>query len=177
VRSRLFRHPRLRRLLIAPGALTLATSVIALVASGFWHYEYRRWDDNGFSCRYFQIARGRVEAGRTDLFRVMDAGPAHSLKYQSDIPLRWRWSSCTSRPVVSFERYWPAQGMCWDWIISIPLWIPAAASAAALVPPVYLSMRRKRHGKTGRCVGCGYSLAGLSGDICPECGRTVANLP
>lgn len=174
MRGPLLRRPRLRRLLTAAAAFTLAISLIPLVASGFWHYEYRRWDGNGFSCRYLQIARGRIEAGRTDLFRVMDAGPAHSLKYQSDIPLRWRWSSWTSRPVVSFERYWPAPDMEWDWIISIPLWIPAAASAAALAPPVFMSLRRRRHLKAGRCVGCGYSLAGLTGDICPECGGATS---
>lgn len=143
-----------------------------MFASGFWHYEYRLWDGNGFSCRYFRIARGRAEAGRTDLFRVMDAGPSHSLKYQRDIPLWWRWSPWTARPVVSFKRYWAAPDMNWDWIVSVPLWIPAGTSAAVLIPLMILSARRRRLAGLGRCPSCAYDRTGLPpGAPCPECGR------
>ncbi len=166
---------RPRRLLTAAAAFTLVASVFVGFASGFWHYECRWWDGNGFSCRYFSIARGRIEAGRTDLFRVMDAGPAESLKYQPEVSWRWRWRRWADRPMVFFRPYWAAPDMNLDWIVSIPLWIPGVLSAAVLVPPVLRTARRRRRFKAGRCPRCGYDLAGLApAAVCPECGRSPA---
>lgn len=51
--------------------------------------------------------------------------------------------------------------------IRIPLWIPPAMSAA-LCAGAFWRVRRARG--VGACPECGYSLAGLTGARCPECG-------
>jgi hypothetical protein len=151
--------------------LTLAASVVLFVISGFWHYEHRRWDDRGCSCRYLRVARGRIEMGRTDLFRLVEAGPEQGLQYQPDVPLGWRWSSWMEAPKVSLKPYWPEPDAEWDWIVSIPLWIPAAAATLALLPATFVRWRSRGRARVNGCPSCGYSLAGLRGDLCPECGR------
>lgn len=42
-----------------------------------------------------------------------------------------------------------------------------------LVPGAYRRIRAKRCRLRGRCVGCGYSLTGLTADRCPECGGEI----
>jgi hypothetical protein len=166
---------RLFRLLRALAVVTLLLCLVMGIVSGFYHYEYRTWDDDGFSCRYLLLARGRIEAGRTDLFRIMDAGPTHALEFRHDTPLLSRWSAWTSHPIVSLKPYWPAPEMNWDWLVSIPLWIPAAASALFLTPVVIVGHRKRRRTRSGTCLTCGYSLAGIVADRCPECGQPDNN--
>ncbi len=50
----------------------------------------------------------------------------------------------------------------------MPAWI---AATALLVPPVIV-LARRRPRRAGHCA-CGYSLAGLTDDTCPECGRML----
>ncbi len=57
-------------------------------------------------------------------------------------------------------------------LVSVPLWVPAAAAlltAGAARTPEMVARRRARN---GRCPKCNYSRAGLVSDaLCPECGR------
>lgn len=53
-----------------------------------------------------------------------------------------------------------------------------------LVPPgLWLGLatarqiKRRRRAREGRCVSCGYSLAGNTTDICPECGARLKSKP
>ncbi len=69
-------------------------------------------------------------------------------------PRIWRW-----RPT-----WLSASGV---WLVSLPLWIPAAA--AAVVLGVAWRGGRRARARAGRCEHCGYDLTGIVG-ACPECG-------
>jgi hypothetical protein len=66
----------------------------------------------------------------------------------------------------------PAGG---GFILVVPLWPVAAASAAA-----YLWCGRRAAALKpgpGRCAACGYDLAALRGEVCPECGARTPSAP
>ncbi|MCA9275029.1 MAG: hypothetical protein KDA29_03290 [Phycisphaerales bacterium] len=76
----------------------------------------------------------------------------------------------------SWHRYDPS----WRWWFSIaktpqssqmliPLWAPALG---LLVQAWWV--RPKRLSK-GHCVKCGYALAGVAAELCPECGATITH--
>lgn len=51
----------------------------------------------------------------------------------------------------------------------LPLWLPLMASATALWLLWRVGFERRQLALVGRCSGCGYDLAGITGP-CPECG-------
>lgn len=53
--------------------------------------------------------------------------------------------------------------------LQLPLWIP---SACALTAAGFVWIWHFRHRDDHAC-RCGYALAGLTSDTCPECGRTI----
>lgn len=71
-----------------------------------------------------------------------------------------------SRPVMrSFNS--PGGGILRE--IDCPLVYPAGLMMGWSVWLIWAPSRRRMKG-LGRCAGCGYSLAGLDGGVCPECG-------
>lgn len=92
----------------------------------------------------------------------------------------WIWDEYHARAA----RGWPSVrvvgsrysmgGVRWGarmWVVEAPLWMFAVAGGVVAA----VAWRRRRAWERleeGRCVGCGYSLAGLrAGAVCPECGR------
>jgi hypothetical protein len=58
-----------------------------------------------------------------------------------------------------------------DSVTSIPLWIPLVLVSIPMGLAWRGWLRTRRRQRTGKCRGCGYDLAGLSGgQPCPECG-------
>jgi len=65
----------------------------------------------------------------------------------------------------------------------VPSWIFGSRPQALDLPIVYPTVlliawswwlvTRRRQLAAGCCVGCGYSLAGLDGGVCPECGEKI----
>lgn len=53
------------------------------------------------------------------------------------------------------------------------VWGAAALWWWLMVPLAWLTIGR-RDSTHGRCAGCGYDMAGLSGERCPECGAAVS---
>ena len=92
-----------------------------------------------------------------------------------------RWSSHLLSEWVDFQdlRMNPGQSS------GLQLFIPGRPHQSAFSVPlvsmsvlflmlsrlVFLSNRRRRRVLAGCCGGCGYSLAGLDGGACPECGE------
>lgn len=53
--------------------------------------------------------------------------------------------------------------------------IPLVYFALLLAPPpAFFAWRRWRRKPPWACRKCGYDLRGLTGDVCPECGRSMA---
>jgi hypothetical protein len=62
-------------------------------------------------------------------------------------------------------------------LITFPYWLPAlflAVPVAAGAVHIRRRRRRARRTRTGLCVSCGYSLAGNTSGVCPECGTPVS---
>lgn len=65
-----------------------------------------------------------------------------------------------------------------DWVLSVPLWLPALLFAVLPFASCCLAYRRRRRRKSGLCPQCGYDLRGHRRDPtnskrairCPECG-------
>lgn len=59
------------------------------------------------------------------------------------------------------------------WVLYIPLYLIATPlailSAGFLVAPI----RRFRHVRRGKCIGCGYDLTANESGVCPECGTSI----
>jgi len=61
------------------------------------------------------------------------------------------------------------------WMVRIPLWFPLALAAVLPTMRCRRHALRRLHGRRmtrgGRCVQCGYDLAGNVSGVCPEYGR------
>lgn len=81
------------------------------------------------------------------------------------------WSDLYGRRIPPVTpKAWAQRG---GWInVIIPMWpVPAFLFGSASVWWRLASVEKRRH-----LCRCGYSLAGLSGYDCPECGRTIKKL-
>lgn len=59
-----------------------------------------------------------------------------------------------------------------------PLWVPFLFFSAVAAFVLHRGpVRRHRRHRRGRCWRCGYDLTALLSNVCPECGRSVAELP
>jgi ankyrin repeat protein len=75
--------------------------------------------------------------------------------------LAGNWADCEFLPI---QPIWP------DLMVNAIL-LGAAWLVITLIPSVWRLNRAIRRRLGGRCEACGYSLAGLTADACPECGR------
>jgi hypothetical protein len=100
----------------------------------------------------------------------------HWLSLRSDDLEGWQQRSRTHEPTVFRDRFkWvsvEAGGKLT--IIAAPHWVfVLSLLAAGMVHPTMVYVRRRRRGRAGRCVECGYDLRGSS-VRCPECGNTFS---
>ena len=57
------------------------------------------------------------------------------------------------------------------WMVGVPYWCFALATGAGPTLRLRALMRRRRRGRAGLCVACGYDLRATPGR-CPECGAS-----
>lgn len=130
-------------------AVVLA-SVVASVATGMgWEWSHSQqdlWDSRGII-----IAQGGVRIWEIRTERVL-----------SGIPLLGRFFYGTPEPAW-IPRLSFANGRH---ELTVPFWTVGAAVLAGAA----IAWRRMMRSRLGCCVQCGYTLAGLSGNVCPECG-------
>ncbi len=97
--------------------------------------------------------------------------------------------SYDSVPVVGFDfeywHRWPmAEKRSTAQLLSPVWWVGGQSIRGPEVSLIYpaaigviwsvLIWKRRRRFPAGHCVGCGYSLDGLTSDVCPECGEKYA---
>ncbi len=63
--------------------------------------------------------------------------------------------------------YWMLMSMATLWVEWPSILLGGVIAAIAFA--------RTKNKDPLKCVGCGYSLVGLTGDKCPECGHTVSS--
>lgn len=68
--------------------------------------------------------------------------------------------------------WWPAYSRTRGFgLLAVPLWMPPLAFGIIAAVGWRLDVRASRRAKSGACVSCGYSRAGLKVEaVCPECG-------
>tara|TARA_R110000744_G_scaffold99509_1_gene192002 strand:- start:791 stop:1339 length:549 start_codon:yes stop_codon:yes gene_type:complete len=96
---------------------------------------------------------------------------------------REKWGLDWQSGLREFERNWigPIRNPVWSWFF--PTRPIASSFTVPLVLPLMLfgvlsfyaalEERRRRRILAGLCGGCAYSLTGLDGGVCPECGEEM----
>jgi hypothetical protein len=95
--------------------------------------------------------------------------------------LIWRWGSdhLLGGGVGEMGHFYERDDGIVRWF-AMPPWLAAAILAA---PPAiwvrtwFRQSKRRRRGAAGLCVSCGYSLAGNTSGVCPECGTKLKSPP
>jgi hypothetical protein len=147
-------HPRIRKTLKRAGvAVTVALFAIWVVSA--WYCIGWGSPEGSFA----QVAGGCCYIGHFERNARLLA------------PLGWqrgRWN-------IPFE-WW-----CWswrsgkDWVVIVPLWVPAIGALVLTAVPWRLDALARRRARAGLCPKCRYDLRGLSvGAPCPECGGVRA---
>lgn len=146
-----------RRMQYMTGAMCTGLLVL-LAASEFWAFAYA--GSNGRRVWAATVLEGVVSVSTSTV--AIGGGPRPGLEV-----LR----AGAERGVTWGERtWWPAMGGGHGIWAVIPLWMPAAISAAAFV----ISLRG-RHGANGGCLSCGYDTSRSTASVCPECGADVSD--
>jgi hypothetical protein len=147
--------------------LLAAVSLVSCVATaGLWVRTYVAQDQLSWrGGRYFVMAETYAGVVEVSLSSAMTFTHAPDGWQYFRSPYENRYEH------LAVHRQRPAPGNGgWDrWLIVLPLWLPMLISAAPLAAGWRL---RKRRGRTGTCVQCGYDLRATP-DRCPECGTAV----
>jgi hypothetical protein len=142
----------------AASAVVVLASVVGSVATGMgWHWmrnELTFHFDYGLAvCNGGMYARIKRNDHRytglayTDLTKVLNLPPSSNC---------W-WFQASMQP--GFVE------------LIVPLWAVGVVSGTVCV----FASRRSRRSQRGHCTKCSYNLAGLRGDVCPECGETITS--
>lgn len=147
------RRGRVRRMAKWTGVL------VCLVVAGSWVVS-TQW-----TCRYiFDLSPKR----RTTV--MLYAGSLACLTVDRDL-VDVSGGSISSKGGISLV-WVPAYRRSGETLVAIPPWMPFVAVA---LPTAWLWWRDRRGWGPGRCVACGYDLAGLpagsDSPVCPECGK------
>lgn len=128
-------------------ALFLVSLKWGMMCFSSWGIPVRQW---GGECNGVGVANGAIA-----IF-VTGPAPRSQCSFGENFGRRfWPWWLVT--PSIFGE----GPVLC----LAIPLWIPFVLT----VLPSIIMWRRNRH-RSGRCIKCGYNLAGNTSGVCPECG-------
>ncbi len=167
-----------RRKLRSCGRWCIWASTLAIIAltvasmfTGFWieiAYEYA--DDAQ------TMSRASIEINETRIW--VDYHPRQRQPWR-DLPdpgFRVSATSIDYSSAVIDSHWWTGIQRWWGGSItgtsrgwSVPLVYPAVLMLGWSLLLVWI--RRKQWHRVGRCSDCGYSLEGLNGKVCPECGE------
>lgn len=95
------------------------------------------------------------------------AEPEFWARFHGDTSSPLDWLGIPTSPVAGYREIWSTNGT--EYWFYCSGFIPAAAAGL----PAFVLWRRRRRYPAGGCPGCGYPVAGLTTDRCPECGNTV----
>ena len=177
---------RMRRLLFA--AISVLSLLLCLATAVVWVRSY--WVTHVVNVSH---GRWRVEVfenvGAPILSIFHDDGPAETPWFYAVIRGPSRTHTTFPAPMTMFlgfgaiwspaDRTLPPDMMPSDLLILVvPYW--GVCLLSGILPAIWLPLaarrfRRARRLRRGRCVACGYDLR-ASGDICPECGRSVVKV-
>ena len=150
--------------------LVATICVAAAMIASYWYWPSYTWA----SALWSNVWRVQIVPGGFEVFRADNYEPLGTY----DFIQRYErvLNSQLARPVANptttllLPKYkgWASfpSGMR---SVSIPFWMPLVLCA---VPTVVL-FNRDHKPKPGHCAKCRYDLAGLDGDICPECGAEI----
>jgi hypothetical protein len=142
---------------ILRGVFAAAAACVLLgVVTCRWTIHCRLW--NGL---VWSLARGRVRyfAWDTTKWRI-EYRPGFSVDDEGWGAEPWPYVHWDSEPA-----YYAAPGR-WDYIIAVPLWMPALLAGGI----GFVLRRRGWHREHWECRRCGYDLRGSPTAVCPECG-------
>ncbi len=168
---------RARRLLavvcragIVASAVLVLSAAVASEVRYYWWSSMPEWTPTqGMTNKEVVLAQGRLWYRRTRVLGLMSAGsPAGLFVVENNAAEGIGLPEPASR--LSWRCFKYQHGASGSEVaVDLPLWPLAGVGVIAS----YFGLRGLRWGRTGRCRGCGYELAGLNGGVCPECGRTA----
>lgn len=149
--------------------LVAATISLALLALWMSTWSLNAW--RGEFPNYVAIHRGNLMVFST-VWRPSDTGV---LAWQSD---DWMYDVSVTASTIRWRPAYVRIGNAYGGTpafrtvmhaVSIPVWMLAVIPGACAL--VWLIRPQNWRGP-GQCAACGYDLAGVSRNVCPECGRS-----
>ena len=149
-------HPKLRKTIKWGGAVVTVLLVVVWVGSGWGGFGW--YDTSG---RGFYIQFGGVGCVSTSFRLPLEM-------------IGWCYWVCSYSQV----NWWPrlSFGPGTDWILLIPLWMPAVLAMSICVGAWQRERLAHRRAQTHLCPKCNYDRTGLAaGAVCPECGAATTS--
>jgi hypothetical protein len=161
--------------------LAASLCVAAAIVASYWYWPSYEWiRRNSIVAWTVRVEPGALNVTRSTLgTRTGERFIQHwSLRSRHDmqipvvgtLPFFFR----KPPPIVWLPRYNAANRNAGTWKnVAVPLWMPLVLVAV----PTGILFYRDRRVPPGCCTRCRYDLAGLSGNLCPECGTPISPAP
>jgi hypothetical protein len=86
-------------------------------------------------------------------------------------------ASIVGKAQEAIRIHWSGLGLEWLLVLTIMSGLIPSYSIATGCVHWVMGISRRRWLACGRCGSCGYSLEGLEGGVCPECGEAISPFP
>lgn len=156
------------------GTIVLGLAILMITALSWYYTAWVRCEIST-SSRWSNISVC-MQSGRLRLFvtpqRMSCWGgpPDHSTLRYYFYKTGGRYSAISTKrtnPVAGHQKIWSTEGTEYEYYLSG--FIPGLLIGGIGMVTWY---RHRRSRLVGGCTNCGYSLDGLTSDVCPECGET-----
>ena len=171
IRTRLFRWYRAASITLLIAVLLAAPVTWHYYALAMWTAKSRRSDWNArVVYGYLVFIHFRFDPPE-DPFDLK-SGWSVQISHVNDVSLALFDAQVHGYHFARFTYYSFHSGGFTNYIIMVPLWIPALLLSIAPSLHVYRWAVRRRRRLQGRCLTCGYDLR-ASENACPECGTPI----